>query len=366
LAQAVLERLLLLRVTAIATTHHAALKTWAFADDRVASAAMEFDEATLRPTYRVLAGAAGSSAGIEVAGKLGLDAGLVARARELHGGRGADAEIFMARLRALTASAEERDDALRRREEALASAREELIEKQRSEAARRRDEVKGALAAALSQFKELSRRELDGIRDAKERAKLERAHVRAEGRLRELAREKQEAIAPSSSGGAHAPFAIAPGAAVRILSLDREGEIVAVRGDRVDVRMGAATFTVDRRDLAAADGEAPPAVRAGKSTRLAALAAASRASRSDEPEEGLPAELHLLGRTVDEALPELDKFLDASARQGRTEVRVVHGHGTGRLRLAVRAHLAAHPQVAAHRPGGPGEGGDGATVVTLV
>jgi DNA mismatch repair protein MutS2 len=74
LAQAVLERLLLVGVTAIATTHHAALKTWAFADERVASAAMEFDDETLRPTYRVLAGTAGTSAGIDVALRLGLDA----------------------------------------------------------------------------------------------------------------------------------------------------------------------------------------------------------------------------------------------------------------------------------------------------
>jgi DNA mismatch repair protein MutS2 len=179
-------------------------------------------------------------------------------------------------------------------------------------------------------------------------------------------REKQEAIAPSESPGERAPFAVAPGVAVRILSLDREGEIVAVRGDRIDVRMGAATFTVGRGDVAAGAAEAPPPVRAKKSGRLAALAAASRASRSDEPGEGLPVELHLLGQTVDEALPALDKFLDASARDGRTEVRVVHGHGTGRLRLAVRAHLKGHPQVAVFRPGGPGEGGDGATVVTLV
>ena len=225
--------------------------------------------------------------------------------------------------------------------------------------------MKSALAEALSEFKELSRRELTEIRDAKERAKLERAHARSEGRLRELIREKQEAIAPSRTVGARVPFTIAPGAAVRILSLDREGAIVAVRGDRVDVRMGTSTFTVDRRDLAAAAPDAPPPERAKPTSRLAALAAASRASRRDETAPGLPVELHLLGRTVDEALPELDKFLDASAREGRTEVRVVHGHGTGRLRLAVRAHLAKHPQVAAHRPGGAGEGGDGATVVTL-
>jgi DNA mismatch repair protein MutS2 len=366
LAQAVLERLLTLRVTAIATTHHAALKTWAFANDRVASAAMEFDDETLRPTYRVLAGAAGSSAGIDVASRLGLDAALVARARELHGGNQAEAEGFMARLRALTATAEERAEAMKREEQALAAARAELTEKAKDESKQQRDAVRSALAEALSEFKELSRRELTSIRDAKEKAKVERAQARSEGRLRELIRDKQDTIAPSRSGGARVPFAIVPGVAVRILSLDREGSIVAVRGDRVEVRMGAATFTVDRRDLAAAEGHAAPPERAKPASRLAALAAASRGSRSDEPVSQLPVELHLLGRTVDEALPELDKFLDASAREGRTEVRVVHGHGTGRLRLAVRAHLARHPQVAAHRPGGAGEGGDGATVVTLV
>jgi DNA mismatch repair protein MutS2 len=366
LAQAVLERLLLVGVTAIATTHHAALKTWAFADERVASAAMEFDEVTLRPTYRVLAGTAGSSAGIDVASRLGLDAALVARARELHGGSRADAEVFMARLRALTSVAEERAEAVRRQEESLAVARAELAQKAHDDSKRQRDEVKSALAEALSEFKELSRHELASIRDAKERAKLERAQARSEGRLRELIREKQEAIAPSRTAGARVPFTIAPGAAVRILSLDREGAIVAVRGDRVDVRMGTSTFTVDRRDLAAPAPDAPPPERAKPTSRLASLAASSRAARLDEAAPELPVELHLLGRTVDEALPELDKFLDASARDGRTEVRVVHGHGTGRLRLAVRAHLARHPQVAAHRPGGAGEGGDGATVVTLV
>jgi len=367
LAQAVLERLLDLGVTAIATTHHAALKAWAFAEGRVASAAMEFDEDTLRPTYRVLAGAAGSSAGIEVAGKLGLDALIVARARELVGSRGVAAEAYMARLRDLTAEAEARVHALKRGEEAQESARAEHAANLRDETARRRDEVKGALAEALAEFKDQSRRELEAIRDTKERARLERAEVRAEGRLRASLREKQEAIAPPGLAESRVPFAVAPGATVRILSLDREGQIVAVRGDRIDVRMGTATFTVVRRDVAVGGGEVPPpAVRPKTSTLLAALAAASRSTRSDEPREGIPLELHLLGQTVDEALPAVDRFLDASAREGRTEVRVVHGHGTGRLRLAVRAHLKGHPQVGAFRPGGAGEGGDGATVVTLV
>jgi DNA mismatch repair protein MutS2 len=367
LAQAVLERLLAVGVTAIATTHHAALKAWAFAEDRVVSAAMEFDEETLRPTYRVLPGVAGSSAGIEVAGRLGLDSSLVVRARELVGGGGVSAEAYMARLRESTAEAEARVEALKRQEEALEALRVEVAASSEVETDRRRTEVQRALAHALEQFRVQSRHELESIKDAKERARVERAQLRAEGRVRLSLREKQEAIAPRGTAGSRVPFVVTPGVAVRILSLGRDGVIVAVRGDRIDVRMGTATFTVARDDIADGGGEASSdAVRPKKNSLLARLAAASRSSGTNEPREGIPIELHLLGQTVDEALPALDRFLDAAVREGRTEVRVVHGHGTGRLRLAVRAHLKGHPQVDAFRPGGDGEGGDGATVVTLL
>lgn len=366
LAQSVLERLMALGITAIATTHHAALKAWAFAEANVASAAMEFDETTLRPTYRVLAGLAGTSAGIDVAAKLGLDAALVTRARELVGSRGVSAEAFMARLRDLTAEAEARVDELKRREVAGEAARLRHEVALGDETARRRDEAKRALAEALQEFKELSRRELATLRDAKERAKLERAQLRAEGRLRTSLNDKQQAIAPREASRSRLPLVIAKGSRVHILSLDRDGEIVAVRGDKLDVRMGTTTFTVARGDVeAGAPGGPAPTRVPKKSALLAALAAGPRDGRSDDPHEEVPSELHLLGQTVDEALPAVDKFLDASARSGRTEVRIVHGHGTGRLRLAVRAHLKGHPQVAAFRPGAAGEGGDGATVVTL-
>ncbi len=367
LAQSVLERLMALGVTAIATTHHAALKAWAFAEASVASAAMEFDEDTLRPTYRVLAGLAGTSAGIEVAAKLGLDAALVTRARELVGNRGVSAEAFMARLRDLTAEAETRVDELKRKGDAAELARVKLEEGMGNESARRRDEAKRALAEALHEFKELSRRELATLKDAKERAKLERAQIRAEGRLRSALRDKEQAVAPREASGSPLPLVIATGSKVYIVSLDREGEIVAVRGDKLDVRMGSTTFTVARGDVeAGAPGGLSQAVVSKKSALLSALAAGPRQGRDQDSRDDVPSELHLLGQTVDEALPAVDKFLDASARSGRTEVRIVHGHGTGRLRLAVRAHLKGHPLVSAFRPGAGGEGGDGATVVTIV
>jgi DNA mismatch repair protein MutS2 len=275
-------------------------------------------------------------------------------------------ELQLARLRELTAESESRVHGLRLREDALEAARDELDRVLRDDAKRRREETDRAVAAALQEFRALAKRELESIQDAKERARVEREQLRAEARVRASLREQRDAIAPGDPQRKAAAFAVVPGAAVRIVSLDREGAIVAVRGDRVDVRMGSATFTVAHDDLAPPGEPAAPAASPRKtSTRLAALAAASRHTRVDEPKDGPAIELHLLGRTVDEALPLLDRFLDESERSGRTEVRVVHGHGTGRLRLAVRAHLKGHPQVGSFRPGGAGEGGDGATVVTL-
>ena len=83
------------------------------------------------------------------------------------------------------------------------------------------------------------------------------------------------------------------------------------------------------------------------------------------PSGPAPGELVLVGQRVAEALRVLDRFLDGAQLAGQVEVRVVHGHGTGRLRAAVRRHLDAHEQVSSHRPGGQEEGGDGATVVRL-
>jgi DNA mismatch repair protein MutS2 len=97
-----------------------------------------------------------------------------------------------------------------------------------------------------------------------------------------------------------------------------------------------------------------------------ATAASAPARRRPAPQGAeAPVELRLIGRRVEPALDELDRYLDQALLSAREEVRVVHGHGTGALREAVREHLRGHPAVASFRPGEPGEGGDGATVVAL-
>jgi len=358
LARAVLERCDALGITTIATTHLGPLKTWAFSEPGIGSAALEFDTATLRPTYRVLPDVAGASAGLDVAERLGLDPSILARAREIFGGEAAGAEEAMTRLRELTVELSSHKEKLEEAERALAEERERVEEEARAAAERRGAEARRALEAAMKGFQEEARKELSAIQDAKERARVEKAQARAASRvLASLARAKAKVV-PASERAADKPAVVEPGSRVRIVSLDREGEIASVHGERVEVRMGGVTFTVARGDLAPASETPVPPPKPPKF--------APSKVRADEPlSASPPLELLLIGRRVDEALPELDKFLDACARDGRTEARVVHGHGTGRLRDGVRRHLRGHPLVASFRSGGAGEGGDGATVVTL-
>jgi DNA mismatch repair protein MutS2 len=117
---------------------------------------------------------------------------------------------------------------------------------------------------------------------------------------------------------------------------------------------------VTSAEAAAAAGSARAASRVPERRREAA-----GSGRDAEESTAAPAEINLIGRRVEPALEELDAYLDQALRSSRREVRVVHGHGTGRLRQAVREHLRTHRGVASQRPGEPNEGGNGATVVTL-
>lgn len=371
LAQATLERLQAAGATVVATTHQTALKSWAFTDPGAESAAMEFDTATLRPTFRILPKAAGISAGIEIASRLGLDEAIVDRARELLGPDTRQAEAAMARIRERTAEIESRLEAIRRNEEDLDRRLREFEARAVGEAERRRDTARRALDEALREFREASRRELESIQEVKERARVEREQFRAASRLAAEAQARVRRLSGTPVEPARrGPVEPAPGVPVHIRSLGRDGVVVAVRGEKIEVRMGAATFTVRRDDLAAGEiEEAAPRGAGGAKARPSKVAALlGRRAPPDTPDDGsVPAgaELHLIGKRVDEALPELDKYLDEAALAGRVEVRIVHGHGTGALRRAVREFLRAHPHVDTIRSGEPNEGGDGATVVRL-
>jgi DNA mismatch repair protein MutS2 len=364
LAQAVLERLVAPGITAVATTHQGVLKAWAFTTPGAASAAMEFDEEALKPTFRILMGAAGVSAGVEIAARLGLADALVERARSLIAPGGRQTEAYLYRLRELVSDLEERRANIVAEEERLAEEHRRLASRAADDAERRRRRAQEALEEALREFREQGKREIQAIQDRRERARLEKEQAKAEIRLRSEIRRKTGGSSAAGEAPAEPPGPVdpRPGLKVRVLSLGREGEIASVRGDKVEVRMGRVGITVRRDDLAPAGPEEPPVERRSMVARAAAP------GRS-EPGPGLtddtPTELMLIGKTVDEALPELDRFLDQAALHGTAEIRVVHGHGTGRLRASIRLFLRGHPHVENQRSGEPREGGDGATVVRV-
>jgi len=359
LAQAVLERLVEMRISTVATTHQGSLKAWAFTTAGAMTAAMEFDAKTLRPTYRVLMDTAGVSAGLDIASRLELPEVVVRRARSLLSAESREAESYLTRLQDQLAGLEREREGLERRRQELEDERRDLREEAELEAERRRRETSSAFRQALDEWGELARREIEAVEESKEKSRLLKRHQRARHRLRLEADRRLEDLASGEAGPRQAgevPFPLEPGVRIRVRSLGREGEIVRIRGDQVSVRLGNTVFEVDREDLEGCSSDAP----SSSAPRLVE----TRLHRS-RPEPFSGEELHLLGKTVDEALSELDKFLDEAALAGRGEVRVVHGYGTGRLRSAVRSFLKGHAHVDGYRAGSPREGGDGATVVVL-
>jgi DNA mismatch repair protein MutS2 len=357
LAQAILEALGTDGVTAVATTHLAPLKAWALEREGARSAAMEFDATSLRPTYRLLADTPGTSAALEIAERLGLDPRIVARARELLDPHARQGEAYVKRLRELLSAAELERDRVREERASLEDERVRLQVRHEGERERLARESSLALERALDELREAGRRELRALEERRERARQEKHWSRAESRLEALARLPTLTRA-TEGGGRLAPDEIRPGMRVLVASLGREGEVADRRADgRVDVRLGAMSVTVDPAELRAPAAGGAPATRPTARPRAGGAAA--------PPERSASRELILIGRTVEEAEAEVDRFLDAALIAGHEEVRVVHGHGTGRLRTAIRRFLAGHAQVAGQRPGRPEEGGDGATVVTL-
>jgi DNA mismatch repair protein MutS2 len=370
IARAVLERLMRPGVTTLATTHLGPLKTWALGTEGVASAAMEFDTERLRPTYRVLLGVAGVSAGLEIAERMGVPPAVLARAREHLGPEAERSEGYLERLRALTSDLEARRDEVVKREEALAAEARRLASRAEEDAAERRREADKVLGEAVKELREQGSRELAAIKDKALRARMEREQAKAEMRLQSRVRTHKARVGTPASPlppQTKLPERLDPGLRVFVRSLEREGTVVEARDHKVIVRMGTTSFAVERADLAPVG--APVSLPSQKSARgaIARLLERRKASppTGDDEERETPVELMLLGKTVEEAIEAVDKFLDASVLAGRDEVRIVHGHGTGRLRSAIRAHLQTHALVAGKRTGAPNEGGDGATVVTL-
>ena len=343
------------------TTHLEELKALGLSDPRFASASVGFDLQRLAPTYRLQIGEIGRSSAIEIAARVGIPAEVCARARELLGGGVSALSAAVERLDAERAAlARERAEAerlreeLRREREAAARERERLSQLER--------EVRAGARAELLADIEKRRQEVAQLVAQLQAAPAMARAVEVQRALAQVEAEEQRAEARDEPHAA-APSDLREGAIVRHARLGTEGTILEIGGDHALVLMGAMRSKVPLADLVPLTRKqrgAQPGFRKTTAEKLR-RAEAVRAA----PPTSAQSTLDLRGMRVDEALHALEEELDRRLREGAEEVHVLHGHGSGALKSAIREHLDRSPYVRRSRPGGSHEGGDAITVAEL-
>lgn len=365
--------------TSITTTHYNPLKIWASQNEDVLNASVEFDERTLRPTYRLLVGVAGASSGIEIAKRMNVPLEVINEASVLLDPAHTQASDYLKHLKLLVDEQESVRAALEEERQATAEkfAKLDLTFAQRE--AERSKQFESQLAQVVREFNDESARLIGTVKDRVAAARLKKE---AEARAAELRRSagaklhKQAASAantvrpPDSQKSEPEPAAASLGTfaeevidiqerdQVKIKSLDREGMVESISGDTYTVMVGSLRFKTKRNELQLVRAAAPPA-----SKRAAALPRGI--SASIDVDQNFTSELNIIGTTVDEATDRVDKFLDEAYLAGVESVRVVHGHGKGALRRAVAELLTGHPHVEKFNPAPANEGGAGATIVIM-
>lgn len=379
LAQAVLETLADRGVAAMVTTHYERLKALGASDPRFANASVGFDLEAMEPTFRLHLGIPGSSAALYVAQRMGLFGRVLDRARELLGERRASIEELLAEVAEERRKlADERADLARVHAEAdRARAQAEVAR----DAARdhERKLKQGAHNEAVAALRR-ARVELDQIRAAVKKRPRKQQYTDAKKRISELSSAIAEHAPkkPKPEGQEASADNIQPGAQVYVTSLGSRGEVVeSEHRGRVTVQIGNMRTAVplaeilvqgpgDRRDSkSSAPPKTPPRPRRGKRQGSKQI----ELERAEE--DGLAGvrtpdcTIDVRGERAEEAVDAVDRFIDRSLLAERDIVFVIHGHGTGALRTAIRGHFEAHMSIRNWRPGQRSEGGNGVTVAWL-
>jgi DNA mismatch repair protein MutS2 len=343
LGAALLEALLDRGARVIATTHLEPLKVFAQVEPRLQNATVAFDAERLEPAFRLEYGHPGPSHALTIGERFGLPAAVIARARAHVGEEGRRLETLLATLETRTQEAAARGALAARREaeaaDALAAAAR-AAERARADAIEVRRAAEQEARALLADARRRVGLELDRLKT--DEASRRREAQEAYRRLRAAEAALQPVPPPSDEP--------TPRGEVQLRGLGLRGRVVGEADGLVTVQAGRLTVKVARSEIEPA---------AGGGVR------GSGASVSVPVREDVPRELHLLGRTSDEARAAVEKFLDDAVLAGHREIRLVHGKGTGALRRAVEGCLRGHPLVGGFRLAEPAAGGAGVTVVAL-
>jgi DNA mismatch repair protein MutS2 len=341
----------------VATTHYSQLKAFAYVTEGMENASVEFDVASLRPTFQLLVGVPGQSNAFAIAARLGLPGEIIERGRTYLSQEETRLEEVVADLvasrRRLELTSEKVEDdrreaeavlvRLRRDEETLRLKKDEILRKAREEAL---DIVTRAKKESRQLLKELRR--LAAAVKPPEPAQVEEAAAPVLDMEEEL---RQNLFRPAETGRLSRQELV-PGREVYVNSLNQKGTVIQVNEDNVQIQVGAMRINAEAGDLSPA--------AAAKKKEVPAVTGLSLFVKKD-----VWPEISVRGMTLDEAIMAVENYLDEAAAAGLGEVRLIHGKGTGILRSGLREYLKSHRHVASLRPAHQHEGGLGATVLQL-
>ncbi len=354
----------------VISTHHTSLKVYGANTVGVVNASVGFDEATLQPTYELKIGVPGASAGINIARRLGLNPAIISSAQGKIGSQTQDISRFLDRLHSDLRTLDEERARIKMREQELEREKSQLANEGRKEQQAKVREMEKKLETLFRDFEYHAREAVNAVQDRVAQQKLSKEAERRVAKLRREFREQFDSSVVAHATGAdrgdpHAQPAlvkhVSEGDVVKLKSMGRAAVVKKKVGDNhFDVEIGSMKMRIAREDIAEVQS------RAGDSPVEAARARGIKVSLQSEPGSSTaPTEINVIGRTVDEATSEVEKFVDHAFLAGMPRVRIVHGSGMGILRKALREYLKKHPHVETVAEAPQNEGGGGATLVEL-
>ncbi|GIQ70964.1 endonuclease MutS2 [Xylanibacillus composti] len=359
LAIAMLEYIRRIGCRMVATTHYSELKAYAYERKDIINASMEFNVQTLSPTYRLMIGVPGRSNAFAIAERLGLPKPIIDQARGQIKEEDQQVEHMIASLEANRISAEEeRDKAeqLRREVEQLRKRlseekakfeqqKDKLLQKAEQEAQQAVEQARKEADQIISELRRLAMEERSSIKEHK-LIEAKRALEEARPKLRDQATAKPRAGAKQAK--------VEPGDEVQVISLGQKAHVVELVGHaEAMVQVGIMKIKVALSDLELIQQKPEPVKQKA--------AAGLKRTKGDQ----VRTELDLRGSSLEEALVEVDRFLDEAFLANLGQVYIIHGKGTGVLRNGITDFLRKHKHVKSYRLGQFGEGGSGVTVAEL-
>lgn len=362
LAISILSKLHLYGARIMATTHYSELKVYALSTPGVENACCEFDVATLSPTYRLLIGIPGKSNAFAISEKLGLPTDLITDAKGRISKSEGDFEDLIADLEKSRSTIEREQLEINQYKAEIESLKKKLEQKQERLDSSRDKILREANEQAYSILKEAKDVADETIRNFNKYGKagapvseMEKERTRLRGKMDKAAQkmsEQKKASVPNHN----VPKKLRIGDSVKVISMNLKGTVHSLPNARGDlyVQMGILRSLVNINDLILLEEDAAPGTKKFQKTSAGKIKMSKSASVSTE--------INLIGKTTDEAIPLLDKYLDDAYLAHLPSVRIVHGKGTGALRNAVQAHLKRLKYVKSFHLGEFGEGDAGVTI----